>query len=251
MRQCAPIVLVHGLFGFDRVKVGPFRVGRYFPGIEEALVADGFRIGVPSLSKSCGVVTRANELKKYLLAHFPNEKVHILAHSMAGLDSRYMLSRLGMEDRVRSLTTIATPHRGSSFADWGVRNFSRIAEPIMNFFGVSMRAIHDLTTWESRRLMEGCPDVPGIDYHSVAGVCETDMVTYRWRFASYIVSQQEGLNDGVVSVASAKHGDSFEIWRGDHMNLVNRPNLRSKDWRGKPCDYLQLARRVAELDVNR
>ena len=80
-----------------------------------------------------------------------------------------------------------------------------------------------------------------------AGVCETDMVTYRWRFASYIVSEREGLNDGVVSVASAKHGPSFEIWRGDHMNLVNRPNPRSKDWRGKPCDYLQLARRAASL----
>ena len=31
----APIVLVHGLLGFDRVKVGPFTLLRYFPGIEE------------------------------------------------------------------------------------------------------------------------------------------------------------------------------------------------------------------------
>src|SRR5262249_5187529 len=38
--------------------------------------------------------------------------VHVFAHSMGGLDARYMISRLGMAKRVLSLTTIATPHRG-------------------------------------------------------------------------------------------------------------------------------------------
>ena len=248
MRQCAPIVLVHGLLGFDRVKVGSLRVGRYFPGIEEALIADGFRIAVPSLSKTRGVITRAHELRSYLRENFPGEKVHLLAHSMAGLDSRYMLSRLGMEDRVRSLTTIATPHQGSSFADWGVRRLTRLVEPILNMLGISMQAFRDLTTEGSRRLMERCPDVPGISYHSVAGVCEPQYVRPRWRLSAHIVTASEGRNDGIVSVESARHGGSFELWNGDHMNLVNRPNRLTADWRGHPGDYLQLARRVAELD---
>ena len=46
------------------------------------------------------------------------EKVNILAHSKGGLDSKYMISRLGMEDRVASLTTLSTPHRGSKLATW-------------------------------------------------------------------------------------------------------------------------------------
>ena len=37
----APIVLVHGLLGFDRVKVGPFTLLRYFPGIEDPLNCRG------------------------------------------------------------------------------------------------------------------------------------------------------------------------------------------------------------------
>ena len=38
-RLDAPIVLVHGLFGFDKITVGSFTVANYFPGILEGLQA--------------------------------------------------------------------------------------------------------------------------------------------------------------------------------------------------------------------
>ena len=44
---------------------------------------------------------------------------------MAGLDARYMISKLGMADKVATLVTIGTPHRGSYFADWGVKVLGR------------------------------------------------------------------------------------------------------------------------------
>jgi len=37
-------------------------------------------------------------------------KVHLFAHSMGGLDARHMITHLGMANRVRTLTTIGTPH---------------------------------------------------------------------------------------------------------------------------------------------
>ena len=42
-----------------------------------------------------------------------SEKVNIIAHSKGGLDSRYLISTLGYADKVATLTTINTPHRGS------------------------------------------------------------------------------------------------------------------------------------------
>ncbi len=45
--------------------------------------------------------------------------MNIIAHSMGGLDARYLISRLqpkGVD--VRSLVTVATPHRGSALADY-------------------------------------------------------------------------------------------------------------------------------------
>lgn len=44
-------------------------------------------------------------------------KFHIIAHSMGGLDSRYLITHLGGSHRIASLTTIATPHFGSPIAD--------------------------------------------------------------------------------------------------------------------------------------
>lgn len=46
------------------------------------------------------------------------QKVNIIAHSKGGLDSRYAISRLGMDKYVASLITINTPHRGCVFADY-------------------------------------------------------------------------------------------------------------------------------------
>ena len=44
---------------------------------------------------------------------------HIIAHSMGGLDSRFLITHLQPEEdnRVLSLTTIGSPHRGSPIAD--------------------------------------------------------------------------------------------------------------------------------------
>jgi triacylglycerol lipase len=236
----APIVLVHGLLGFDRVKVGPYTLLRYFPRIEEALTAAGYRVAVPNLAKTRGVSHRAEQLRRSILTAFPNEAVHVIAHSMGGLDARYMISCLGMHDRVRSLTTVGTPHRGSAFADWGARRLSRTIKPLLRFWGVPTDAFDDLTTERCARLNEMAPDVPGVRYYSVAGRCERSVLHPLWRPAAEVVAAEEGPNDGVVSVASATYGEGFEVWEGDHMNLVNRPNPRASGWGHRPSDYLRL-----------
>src|SRR5690242_7712354 len=49
-RLRAPIVLVHGLFGFDSLRLGPWLIAHYFQGIPEALRAAGNRVLVAALS---------------------------------------------------------------------------------------------------------------------------------------------------------------------------------------------------------
>jgi len=240
----APIVLVHGLLGFDRVKVGPFTLLRYFPGIEGALIAAGHRVGVPNLAKTRSVAHRAEQLRRYLSENFPNQRVHLIAHSMGGLDARYMISRLGMDNRVLSLTTIGTPHRGTAFADWGIRRLSRTVKPLLHFWGIPTEAFDDLTTDACARFNELVPDAPGVRYFSVGGRCPRNLLPALWRPSAEVVTGEEGPNDGVVSVNSAVYGEGFEEWDSDHMNLVNRPNPRATGWGHRPSDYLRLVRRV-------
>jgi triacylglycerol lipase len=194
------------------------------------------------------VATRAAELKRFIEREAPTGPVHVVGHSMGGLDARYMISRLGMAGRVRSLTTVGTPHRGTAFADWGVRHFARLLRPFLRMFGIPHQAFLDLTTDGCRRFNEAVPDAPGVRYFSVAGDCDPALVGPEWRFPYRLLNQAEGPNDGVVSVASAAWGEHAEVWPGDHLNLVNWPNrlaCRRGLWADLAPDYGRVVRRLA------
>jgi triacylglycerol lipase len=244
----APIVLVHGLFGFDRLRLGPWVQVDYFPGIPQALQAGGNRVLMARLSPTGGIADRAAQLKAFLDRESPHEPVHLFGHSLGGLDSRYLVSRLGMAPRVLSVTTIGTPHRGSAFADWGIRRFSRLLTPVLGFLGVPYQAFHDLTSDRCREFNEQAPDAPQVRYFSVAGQFRLDWLHPEWQFPARILERAEGPNDGVVSLASAKYGESCEVWEADHLSLVNWPHLLAPAHKhpDRIPHYAGLVRRLAD-----
>ena len=246
----APIVLVHGLFGFDRLHIAGTTLANYFPGIRELLQAPGNQVLTPFLTPTGGVAERAQQLKDFLLKNAPNETVHLMAHSMGGLDSRYMISCLGMADHVLTLTTIGTPHQGSSFADWGVSRLARIVRPALEMIGLPHEAFYDLTRERCKAFNEKVIDVPGVRYFSVAGRHDGHFLHPEWLLPYGIVKKAEGDNDGIVSVESAKYGEQFDLWEGDHLSLVNWFNPVAQ-YRGASHDpaprYGGLARRLADL----
>jgi triacylglycerol lipase len=65
------------------------------------------------------IVDRAQELDRALSARVYGRGVNQMAHSMGGLDCRYLISKVRPEEYTPlSLTTISTPHHGSPFMDW-------------------------------------------------------------------------------------------------------------------------------------
>jgi len=246
----APIVLVHGLCGYDRISLFGHTLKDYFPGIRERLEAAGNRVLVPQLSFTRGVADRAAELKRFVERAVPDGgPVHLIGHSMGGLDSRYMIAKLDMAARVKSLTTVGTPHRGTPFADWGVSKLRAVLTPFFNLLGLSHQAFLDLTTAACARFNATVPDAPGVRYFAVAGVCEPKMMGPQWWLPHGIVSRAEGPNDGVVSVASATWGAHTEVWEGDHLNLVNWPSRTAQKrgrWEAIAPDYGRIVRRIAE-----
>ncbi len=246
-RLSAPIVLAHGLCGLQRL-FGVKRPGReYFPGIRSFLELSGNRVLVPKVSPTAGISTRAAELKAFIRREVGRGPVHILGHSLGGLDARYMISKLRMAGQVLTLTTVGTPHRGSSFADWAVSRFARMFRPLFRAAGIPDDAIFDLTTERCRRFNEEVPDSPDVRYFSVAGVCDRAWVGREWEFPYRLVARAEGPNDGVVSLASARWGERTDVWDGDHLNLVNWPNRlmqRAGEWHDRGPDYGRLVSRL-------
>jgi len=116
-----PIVLAHGLLGFDELRLfGKLLPGvHYWRGITEALTANGIEVILAHVPPSASIEQRAAKLSDDIEKKAGGKSVNIIAHSMGGLDARYMISRLNPPNvKVRSLTTIASPHRGSAFADY-------------------------------------------------------------------------------------------------------------------------------------
>ena len=241
-----PVVLVHGLCGLDRLFARRRPLKEYFPGVAASLRAAGHEVFVPRVSPTASIAVRALELLHAIRTRFGPRPLHLIGHSLGGLDARYLVSRLGFGTQALSLTTVGTPHAGTAFADWAVTRFARLFRPAFRSLGLPDDAFFDLTTNACTRFNERTPDVPGVRTASVAGECAPPWLGVEWRFSSKIVGRTEGPNDGVVSVASAAWGERREVWRGDHLNLVNWPNrlmVRAGAWRDRGVDYVGLLRR--------
>ena len=213
-----PIVLVHGLLGFSHMGIEDFGAITYFRHIRPHLEEHGFRVIVVELGMTDGVAARAQQLKEWIERSTAG-KVNLIAHSMGGLDSRYMIAHLGMSDRVASLTTVATPHRGSSFADWGIENVGSAA-PLLKALGVGTDAFFDLTSKACDRLNASAPNAPGVRYFSYSGTQRRGDVYGGLRVSYDIITQREGPNDGLVSQRSARWGEYLGNVDADHLNLV-------------------------------
>ncbi|KAF9950086.1 hypothetical protein BGZ72_008179 [Mortierella alpina] len=116
-----PIVLCHGLFGFD--KMGPETIPHlqihYWSGVQKALTKLGAKVVVARVPRTGSIKKRAEELHRMLSLTMAGMPVNFIAHSMGGLDCRYLISHIQEKNYdVQSLTTLSTPHRGSPVMDW-------------------------------------------------------------------------------------------------------------------------------------
>ena len=107
------IVLAHGYLGF-----GQIGTLEYFRGVKAHLLAGGCRVLETSVDPEGSVEIRAAELQAQILAGFGGQPAHVIAHSMGGLDARYLIQpRVGKPSPlIASVTTLCTPHRGTFLA---------------------------------------------------------------------------------------------------------------------------------------
>lgn len=211
-----PIILHHGLFG-----VGSFR------GVDRALAAEGYPVFVSTVHPCAGIEKRAGQLREWILSiagQFRGRKALLFAHSMGGLDARFMLSNLGMAKYLDALVTISTPHRGSPYADWCAHHLGRRLRgfEIVRRFGLDVDGVLDVTTEHCARFNEDTPDVPGVRYYSISASCPWRELPAFGIPSWYIVHRAEGENDGLVSAKSARWASHLAHWRSDHWREINQ-----------------------------
>lgn len=219
-RLDAPIVLAHGLFGFRRIGLGRLTLKLYFGGIPEAMRGAGNRVVVTRVPSIAGVKRRARVLAEEIERAFPGEPVHIIGHSMGGLDARHLLANPAWVGRILSLTTIGTPHKGSAIADLARLRVGRVYR-LLRVFGVEHRGFLDLTRRAAGAVNRGGFSAPGVLCQSVAGDPLAEDVYWTLRPFHEILGDLEGPNDGLVSVESALgFGSPLPNWPVDHFRQM-------------------------------
>jgi triacylglycerol lipase len=191
-----PIILVHGFSGW--MDIGGVD---YFYEVKDDLRAAGADVTAPNLPPYNSSADRAVALAGVVdevLARTQAQKVHLIAHSQGGIDSRVLITDLGYADRVASVVTISTPHRGTLIADVASAAPDGVLNPAGRLLGWLLGtlegdaptestwladedvdaapdprmadAITTLSTATRTAFNETHPDPPGVAIFSVAGV---------------------------------------------------------------------------------
>ncbi|KAG2034550.1 Alpha/Beta hydrolase protein [Suillus americanus] len=133
-----PIVLCHGLYGFDVRGPAAFPSLRmhYWANVLNILKKKvGADVIVTAVPGTGSIASRAENLDRLLQEKARGRGVNFMAHSMGGLDCRHLITHVQPNEYTPlSLTTISTPHRGSPFMDWCATNIGLGRRPQEEMF---------------------------------------------------------------------------------------------------------------------
>src|SRR3954464_12078276 len=179
---------------------------------------------------------RAGKLADAIDQEFPAGAIHIIAHSMGGLDSRSLIGRnlhgLSAPGRIASLTTLSTPHRGSPVADLLLGTKPDNISPLVHaavahaisLLSVPTGGLRDLTQEGASKIPDVVKTHPHIRYRSCfaegrAGLLPTSLVLAPTHHYIHTVTGES--SDGLVARTSAEYGDLLQpFFPCDHADLI-------------------------------
>ncbi|SFV04846.1 lipase family alpha/beta hydrolase [Pseudoduganella namucuonensis] len=242
-----PIVLVHGLFGFD--SIGPVD---YFYNVAPALRSGGAQVYLVQVSAANTTEVRGEQLLtqvKQILAASGAAKVNLIGHSHGSPTSRYVASV--RPDLVASVTSVGGVNKGSKVAD-AMLSAPPEAATIVEAFAGLMSALGgspDLPQSAPGALMslstpgslafnaqhpqgvptsacgEGAYQVNGIHYFSWSGARiltnPLDIVDLHFLLTTLAFNGEK--NDGLVATCSSHLGKVIrDDYKLNHLDEVNQ-----------------------------
>lgn len=278
-----PIVLAHGFFGFEEFAGVDFATYFFEvkQDLEAGGEAYVFTPAVDPFNDSTARGAQLAQHVDDVLAQTGAAKVILIGHSQGGLDARVVAH--DHPDKVAAVITVATPHAGSAVSDIalglvGDPGAQSLIDDLVNLIGAPLYdqvgnetsvtdALAQFSTPGIAQFNADYPDAPGVFYASIAGrtaqtfggmACvpdahvayidglnaERDPTDLLFVLSEAMIADAGGApNDGLVSVASAKHGEFWGCVPADHMDEIGQlfgdnPGL------GNPFDHKALFRAI-------
>ncbi|MEW6302398.1 MAG: alpha/beta fold hydrolase [Verrucomicrobiota bacterium] len=214
-----PIVLAHGIARFDllreRIQDKLQNAGvqlddswHYFRNIKSHLEANGYEVHHASVSFAGGISERSRQLTEQveaILARTQRPKVHIIGHSMGGLDARHMIvDAPGMSEKIATLTTIGTPHLGTTWADVALEFGGELLIDKIRPY-LDLEGFRDLTTAacaDFNRRAQDTEATNAVQYHTWSSSVEFGSVFWLLQGSWLYLQSKEDASDGLVSARS-------------------------------------------------
>jgi triacylglycerol lipase len=238
-----PILLVHGIARFDILQHTLIRfipglrslLGdgfHYFKGIKSFLERNGFDVRHINLDFAGSIQKRSGELARQI-HEVGQSKVHMIAHSMGGLDARHMIvNTAGMDGKIATLTTIGTPHHGTVFADRGLgAGGDQLIDALRPL--IDLEGFEDLTTAACQKFNAQALEAEAANdviYQAYSSAQQRDGVFPLLQASWDIIHETEGANDGLVSVKS-------QAWVPELVTPKTRKPITQKQF-PFPADHL-------------
>lgn len=229
-----PVMLMHG-FGI----MAAFQRGGHLHREAMHLRKRGVQAYAPNVAPYHSIRVRADmwtERIEHILNETGADRLTLIAHSMGGLDARYLITELGFHRHVRGLVTVSTPHRGTSMAEVVLNQPELVRDwmaSVADYIGTrafnsgssdALQAISELTPeYMQATFNPAVPDHPSVRYWSYAGQAGkgTDVPLDPFFYLlNNIVYKREGVNDGYIAVDSARWGTFLGTIDADHARQV-------------------------------
>ncbi|MCQ2498377.1 MAG: alpha/beta fold hydrolase [Lachnospiraceae bacterium] len=219
MRTKYPIILVHGIIAKDS------RIFKCFGKIDYLLKIQGFHVYKSNVDGFGTIENNAKQLKAEIRKIMKKEgvnKVNIIGHSKGGLDSKYMIQKLGMEKHVASLTTLCTPHLGSPIAE----NILRSPKWLLNMIAFS------LDSWY-RFLGDKHPDSLKVckELSTVTEIHDNILATSPYVYTQSYSTTMERVSDDLAMSIPLAFSHHFEKKESD--GLVSNESAKYGNYRGR------------------
>ncbi len=217
-----PIILVHGIVLKD------IMFFRAFGRIAALLREQGNTVYSSRIDGFGKIENNAEQLKQEvlrILAETGAEKINIIAHSKGGLDSKYMIKELGMEECVASLTTLCTPHQGSPIAT----NILRLPKWILSIVNFWVNFWYKIFGDKQPDAYAVCKQLAQTDDAGDETVAFSEKV-YCQSFSTKLDSSRDDFVMGIPLIFS----HYFETRESD--GLVSRESAEFANYRGECVD---------------
>ena len=148
-----------------------------------------------------------------------------------------MISKLLMSEKVASLTTILTPHRGCKYADvllkitpdffWRLLakvyngRFSKSGDVTPDFYTV----MHQFTSSYVKEFNENVKNNIDVYYQSYASVMKNNLSDTRYLLTYPFIRAIDGKNDGLVPLESAKWGEFREVFKSKKTRGISHTDM--------------------------